>query len=230
MIDSDAPMVHITDLQKFYQKGSRTVEVLKGVCLRIEAGEMVSLIGASGSGKSTFLHLLGGLDEISSGSIVIAGKSLDKLSSNSLALFRNHFLGFVFQFHHLLNEFTALENVMMPALIKGETFQKAKELAEVILSDVGMDHRLLHVPGELSGGEQQRVALARALVLDPPLLLADEVTGNLDAKTAEAIHQLLFDLNKKRRTTILIVTHHRDWADAVARKLLLENGLIRERL
>lgn len=222
-------LLEIRDLYKAYKKGDATIHVLAGADFVIAAGEMVSVIGASGAGKSTLLHLLGTLDLPDRGEITYNGVSLIGLSGAALADFRNRELGFVFQFHHLLPEFTALENVMMPALIRRLPQREAHERASHALNEVGLSHRVTHKPGELSGGEQQRVALARALVLDPPLLLADEVTGNLDERTGEEIHELLFELNRQRKVTLVVVTHNRALADRMPRRLLLEDGLVKER-
>jgi lipoprotein-releasing system ATP-binding protein len=224
-----AELLKIVDLHKSYRKGLQTIEVLRGANLSIAAGEMVSIVGASGAGKSTLLHILGSLDLPDAGEVWFAGRQLTQLSTAALADFRNQSLGFVFQFHHLLGEFSALENVMMPALIRRLPKAKARELAQAALEDVGMGHRAAHRPSELSGGEQQRVALARALVLQPPLLLADEVTGNLDEATGEQIHRLLFDLNTRRKITLVVVTHNRSLADRMPRRLVLEDGLMKER-
>ena len=222
-------LLDIRDLYKAYKKGDATIHVLHGASFSIGVGEMVSVVGASGAGKSTLLHLLGTLDLPAQGDILYKGRSLPRLSSAELADFRNKELGFVFQFHHLLPEFTALENVMMPALIRRRPRQEAQARATKVLGEVGLTHRMTHKPGELSGGEQQRVALARALVMDPPLLLADEVTGNLDEKTGEEIHELLFDLNRQRGVTLVVVTHNRSLADRMPRRLLLEDGTVKER-
>lgn len=216
-------------LHKRYKKGGAVIDVLRGASIQIKKGEVVSIIGASGAGKSTLLHTLGTLDLPDSGTIYYNGRDLTALSSSDLADFRNRELGFVFQFHHLLPEFSALENVMMPALIRRQPREEARERATRALTDVGLSHRLEHRPGELSGGEQQRVALARALVLDPPLLLADEVTGNLDERTGEEIHELLFRLNRDRGITLIVVTHNRGLADRMTRRLMLNDGLIEER-
>ena len=222
-------LLEIHDLYKAYRKGDATIHVLSGASFYIEAGAMVSVIGASGAGKSTLLHMLGTLDTPDKGEVSYRGKPLFGLTSAELADFRNRELGFVFQFHHLLPEFSALENVMMPALIRRIPARDATQQATQALKDVGLSHRLSHRPGELSGGEQQRVALARALVLNPPLLLADEVTGNLDERTGEEIHELLFELNRQRNVTLIVVTHNRSLADRMPRRLLLEDGLVKER-
>ncbi len=220
----DNPMISIKNLYKKYYLEEREIEVLKGIDLEIPAGEMVSIIGSSGAGKSTFLHMVGTLDTPDSGSITVAGHELTNLSGAELAEIRNKNIGFVFQFHHLLPEFTAIENVMLPALIARKSPAEARKLAAEVLEEVNMSHRLDHRPGELSGGEQQRVSLARALVMKPPLLLADEVTGNLDDKTAQGIHDLLFDLNRRHHITLILVTHNRALAASMPRQLLLENG------
>ena len=190
----------------------------------LEPGDMIAIVGASGVGKSTFLQLLGTLDLPTSGSIKFDGEELTTMSASRLAEFRNRRIGFVFQFHHLLPEFTALENVMMPALIQRIATEHARKLARDILGRVGLAHRLTHRPGELSGGEQQRVALARAMVLEPSLLLADEPTGNLDRSTGEAIHQLFLDLNRERGSTLLVVTHNPDLAAILPRRLRMIDG------
>ncbi|MBI5509150.1 MAG: ABC transporter ATP-binding protein [Deltaproteobacteria bacterium] len=205
------------------------IDVLAGASLDLMQGDMISVTGASGAGKSTLLHLIGTLDTPDKGTIHYHGRDLFALSSAELADFRNRELGFVFQFHHLLPEFTALENVMMPALIRRTPRAEAQTAATRVLAEVGLSHRLEHRPGELSGGEQQRVALARALVLNPPLLLADEVTGNLDEKTGEEIHTLLFELNRSRGVTLIVVTHNMSLANRMPRRLLLEGGLLKER-
>jgi lipoprotein-releasing system ATP-binding protein len=216
-------------LYKAYQKGGATIDVLAGAHFSIAAGDMVSVVGASGAGKSTLLHLLGTLDVPDRGDIYYRGKALGGLSGAELANFRNRELGFVFQFHHLLPEFSAIENVMMPALIRRMPKEQAFARAQQSLQDVGLEARMAHKPGELSGGEQQRVALARALVLEPPLLLADEVTGNLDEKTGEDIHTLLFELNRTRGITMVVVTHNRSLAERMPRQLVLAQGQVRER-
>ncbi len=222
-------LLEIVGLSKAYRKGGALIRVLQSANFAVERGDMVSIMGASGAGKSTLLHLLGTLDVPDAGKIWYAGRDLTGLSSAELADFRNQELGFVFQFHHLLGEFTALENVMMPALIRRLGKGEAMQRAATALAEVGMTHRSGHKPGELSGGEQQRVALARALVLQPPLILADEVTGNLDEATGNTIHELLFELNRKRSVTMIVVTHNRHLADRMPRRLCLEDGLIKER-
>ncbi|NCO45179.1 MAG: lipoprotein-releasing ABC transporter ATP-binding protein LolD, partial [Vibrio sp.] len=188
---------------KTYQEGELRTQVLKGVSFGIQAGELVSIIGTSGSGKSTLLHILGALDEATEGSVSFLGQDLSSLSSNKQANIRNQHLGFVYQFHHLLADFTALENVAMPLLIGGQKVSRAKQAAQALLEKVGLGHRLSHRPSELSGGERQRVAIARALVNQPDLVLADEPTGNLDHKTALAIYDLMRQMNQEFGTAFL---------------------------
>jgi lipoprotein-releasing system ATP-binding protein len=216
--------IEVTRLGKAYLHGGAALPILWDIDLTLEPGDMVAVVGASGVGKSTFLQLLGTLDLPTSGSIRFDGEELTTMSASRLAEFRNRRIGFVFQFHHLLPEFTALENVMMPALIQRITGDRARKLARDILDRVGLSHRLTHRPGELSGGEQQRVALARAMVLEPSLLLADEPTGNLDRSTGEAIHQLFLDLNRERGSTLLVVTHNPDLAAILPRRLRMIDG------
>jgi len=214
----------VSKLGKSYLHGGKALPILWDIDLSLEPGDMVAVVGASGVGKSTFLQLLGTLDLPTSGSIKFDGEELTTMSASRLAEFRNRRIGFVFQFHHLLPEFTALENVMMPALIQRISTERARRLARDILGRVGLAHRLTHRPGELSGGEQQRVALARAMVLEPSLLLADEPTGNLDRATGEAIHQLFLDLNRERGSTLLVVTHNPDLAALMPRRLRMIDG------
>lgn len=211
-------------LSKTYTSGPNRVEVLKDINLSLEAGTTTALVGASGAGKSTLMHLLGALDRPSDGTVLFRNEDIFKKSDSELALFRNKSIGFVFQFHHLLPEFTALENVMMPALIARVKKAEAMETAQSLLTDVGLGHRLTHRPGELSGGEQQRVAIARALALSPDLLLADEPTGNLDMKTSEGVHTLLHELQMKRGLTLVIVTHNEKLAAAMGRTVRLLDG------
>jgi lipoprotein-releasing system ATP-binding protein len=211
-------------LAKSYDHGGRALPILWDVNLTLDPGDMVAVVGASGIGKSTFLQILGTLDLPSEGSIRFDGEELTELPPSRLAEFRNRRIGFVFQFHHLLPDFTALENVMMPALIQRMSTEGARRKARDILGRVGLAHRLTHRPGELSGGEQQRVALARAMVLEPSLLLADEPTGNLDRSTGEAIHQLFLELNRERGSTLLVVTHNPDLAVLMPRRLRMVDG------
>ena len=220
------PFVHIEGLAKTYLMADRRLEVLRGLDLEIRSGEIVALTGPSGAGKSTFLHLLGTLDVPTRGRIRFDGEDVFERGEEGLAAFRNETIGFVFQSHHLLPEFTALENAMMPALIRRMPRGEARRRAAAILERVGLGDRLDHHPGELSGGEQQRVALARALSLSPRLLLADEPTGNLDPQTAEGIHALLVDLNRSLGITAVVVTHNERLAAALPRRLRLAAGLL----
>jgi lipoprotein-releasing system ATP-binding protein len=204
----------------------RTLEVLKGIDLTVYSGEVVGIVGPSGAGKSTLLHCIGTLDVPTSGSIRLAGDELTTLSGPRLADLRNRAIGFVFQFHHLLPEFTALENVVMPGLIQGRARREMVQRAAALLDEVGLADRAQHRPGELSGGEQQRVALARALVLEPKLLLADEPSGNLDSATSAQIHDLFFGVNTRRGTTIIVVTHNMSLAASLPRVVTMRDGRI----
>ncbi|MFA0036903.1 lipoprotein-releasing ABC transporter ATP-binding protein LolD [Vibrio sp. 10N.261.52.A1] len=214
------------DIRKTYREGSLDTEVLKGVSFEIEKGELVSIIGTSGSGKSTLLHILGALDDASAGSVSFLGQDLASLSSNKQAKLRNQHLGFVYQFHHLLSDFSALENVAMPLLIGGEKPANAKQEAQLLLDKVGLSHRVDHRPSELSGGERQRVAIARALVNKPALVLADEPTGNLDHNTALSIYDLMRELNREYDTAFLVVTHDGELAGKMDRQLHMQDGLL----
>ncbi len=224
--DSDGTpvLVRVVHMTKQFVIGAQVIEVLKDVDLTLGVGEMVTIIGASGAGKSTLLHCLGTLDLPSSGKILFDGVDIVELPPPELARFRNRTIGFVFQFHHLLPEFSALENVMMPALVARMPVREARSRAEHMLESVRMSHRLAHRPGELSGGEQQRVAIARALVMQPKLLLADEPTGNLDTRTSEEVHELLFQLNESQRITMLVVTHNMDLARQMPLKIRMADG------
>jgi lipoprotein-releasing system ATP-binding protein len=204
----------------------RTLEVLRGIELTIDEGEVVAIVGQSGAGKSTFLHCMGTLDLPTSGSITVAGEELTTMTGARLADLRNRQIGFVFQFHHLLPEFNALENVMMPGMIQGKNKREMEPRARALLEEVGLRERVMHRPGELSGGEQQRVALARALVLEPKLILADEPTGNLDSATSAQIHDLFFAINKQRGTTIVVVTHNMALAESMPRIVTLKDGRV----
>ena len=219
-----APFVRIEGLAKTYLMGDRRPEVLRGVDLEIARGELVALTGPSGAGKSTLLHLLGTLDVPTRGRILFDGEDVFERGEEGLASFRNETVGFVFQSHHLLPEFTALENAMMPALIRRVARSEARRRATEMLGLVGLGDRVEHRPGELSGGEQQRIALARALCLSPRLLLADEPTGNLDPQTADGIHALLADLNARMGITAVVVTHNERLAQALPRRLRIEAG------
>jgi len=217
-------LLEIRGLCKTYEIGRNRVEVLSGIDLDLEAATTTALVGASGAGKSTLLHLLGALDRPTSGTIRFRGDDIFLKHDGELASFRNRSIGFVFQFHHLLSEFTALENVMMPALIARVAREEARSMAEELLSDVGLANRVTHRPGELSGGEQQRVAIARSLVMSPSLLLADEPTGNLDMKTSEGVHAVLADMQLKKGLTLVVVTHNERLAAAMGRTVRLVDG------
>jgi lipoprotein-releasing system ATP-binding protein len=223
--DAAAAALEGRALRKSYRMGDGSeLLVLDGVQLNVAGGEAVAIIGASGAGKSTLLHLLGGLDRPTAGEVVIDGRPLDSLDERELARVRNAHIGFVFQFHHLLREFTALENVMIPMLIAGLDQAEATERARALLTDVGLDQRLSHRPTQLSGGEQQRVAVARALANRPRVVLADEPSGNLDTHTSEQLHDLFFRLRMERGVALVIATHNRELADRADRVLLLKEG------
>ncbi|MDE5178971.1 lipoprotein-releasing ABC transporter ATP-binding protein LolD [Vibrio fluvialis] len=211
---------------KTYQEGDLQTQVLKGVSFELQKGELASIIGSSGSGKSTLLHILGALDDATQGHVEFLGQQLSTLSSNKQAKIRNQHLGFVYQFHHLLADFSALENVAMPLLIGGKKVAQAKQDAAALLERVGLSHRLEHRPSELSGGERQRVAIARALVNKPNLVLADEPTGNLDHKTALSIYDLMRELNRESGTAFLVVTHDGELAAKMDRRLHMQDGLL----
>ncbi|NCI77373.1 lipoprotein-releasing ABC transporter ATP-binding protein LolD [Acinetobacter kanungonis] len=211
---------------KHFTDGKSTVEVIKGVFLKVHAGEFVSIVGSSGSGKSTLLHVLGGLDRPTEGQVWLNGQRFDHMGEAERGYLRNQHLGFVYQFHHLLPEFTALENVAMPLMLReGTNYKDVKAQAEYLLNRVGLSHRLTHKPGELSGGERQRVALARALVAKPALMMADEPTGNLDRKTAVKIFELLSDLRQEFNMAMLIVTHDEQLAQAADSVLHMQDGI-----
>ena len=214
----------IQGLYKSFQSGTEKLRILIDLSLRLKEGEMLAVTGASGSGKSTFLHLVGGMDRADAGEIILAGQKVTRLEGQQLAQFRNSKIGFIFQFHHLLPEFSALENVMFPLLLRRIPFAEARIRARALLDEVGLADRSHHKPGQLSGGEQQRVAVARALVGKPSLLLGDEPTGNLDEHTAESIYELLLDIQRRHHLTSIIVTHNPKLAALCSLEKRLEEG------
>jgi lipoprotein-releasing system ATP-binding protein len=219
-------LVLIEGLTKRFDHMGRTLDVLRGIDLNINAGQILAIVGPSGAGKSTLLHCMGTLDLPTSGRIRLGKEELTTMSSARLAAVRNRDIGFVFQFHHLLPEFTALENIAIPGLIQGRPKKEMEKRAAALLDEVGLGHRATHRPGELSGGEQQRVAVARALALDPKLVLADEPTGNLDTATSDAIHDLFFQINRQHGTTIIVVTHNPAFAERMPRVVKLRDGVV----
>ena len=221
-----AAVIEASAVCKRFRQGKLDVEVLRGIDFAVAAGESHAILGASGAGKSTLMHLLGGLDHVSSGEIRIAGQSLTSLSEAELGRLRNRRLGFIYQFHHLLPEFSALENIAMPLLIRGENFTAAGKQAQEWLARVGLESRAEHKPGELSGGERQRVALARALVTRPDCLLADEPTGNLDQQTATKMLELMLDLNRQIDTALVVVTHDLAIAERMQHRWHMQDGLL----
>lgn len=217
-------IIAVDQLSKTYTDGLKQVEVIKQLDLQVAQSELLAIVGQSGSGKSTLLHLIGGLDEPTDGNVLVQGMDIHQMSAKEQGRFRNQHLGFVYQFHHLLPEFTALENVAMPLLMVNKTVAEAKEKAMALIEAVGLQDRATHKPGELSGGEKQRIALARALVCDPACVLADEPTGNLDAKTAHKTFELMLSLNQSLGTCFVIVTHDQQLASQMNRTLVLESG------
>ncbi|MBD3184403.1 ATP-binding cassette domain-containing protein [Candidatus Poribacteria bacterium] len=221
-------MIETIEIQKVYPSGTEEIHVLRGINLKIEAGEIIAVVGASGVGKSTLLNLLGTIDRPTNGKILYDDKDVFELSNNELASFRNREIGFIFQFHHLLPEFSAVENVMMPLLIGNKDRKEAYDSALSLLKNVGLEGREEHKPGKLSGGEQQRVAVARALANNPKVILADEPTGNLDRKTSEEVHDLLWELNQKLNQTFIIATHNQNLAQRSDRIIKLADGYMTE--
>lgn len=226
---SDTTVLHCSSINKSFksESGDARLQVLQGVDLEIERGDLISIVGSSGSGKSTLLHILGGLDRPDSGELYWNNQSVFDYSADKLAELRNHNVGFVFQFHHLMPEFTAIENVMMPALIKGESQKKAKRRSEELLNEFGMGHRLQHRPSQLSGGEQQRVSMARALTNHPSIILADEPTGNLDEENTKIILDLLFKLRELENLSVVLITHEKEIAARCDKTYLLQKGALK---
>ena len=228
MASNEGDVIRAENLAKTYAEGKMKTPVFNSLELNVQAGETVAIVGASGAGKSTLLHLLGGLDTPTSGEVYVAGQKMSALSDGARGQLRNRALGFVYQFHHLLPEFTALENVMMPVMLGGADVATAKQRAKALLEQVGLGHRIEHKPGELSGGERQRAAVARALVNQPACVLGDEPTGNLDEKTAATVFELMLELNRAQKTSLVLVTHDRRLARKLDRVLELHEGKLRE--
>ncbi len=225
-MSTDNVLIEVRGLKKSFQSGAERLEVLKGIDFTIHAGEMMAICGASGVGKSTFLHILGTLEHPTEGKVLYGGRDVFSLDNGALSQFRNRDIGFVFQFHHLLPEFTALENVIMPRLIAGESRRKCLDKGKAQLAEVGLAERVNHKPGELSGGEQQRVAIARALCMHPKIVFADEPTGNLDTATGESVHELLQEINRKQRVTFVLATHNEHLAQKSDRIVQMVDGKI----
>ena len=227
-MNSTEPILQVKGVHKHFGSGERRVDVLRGVDLTLSGQESIAVVGASGVGKSTLLHILGTLERPSAGEVIYEGVNVLTFPETQLAAYRNRSIGFVFQFHHLLSEFSALENVMLPCLIARMSKRKSRESAREVLDLVGLSHRIGHRVGELSGGEQQRVAVARALVLNPKVLLADEPTGNLDTKTSRNVHELLLRLNQEQKVSLVVVTHNMELAGMMQRQLHMKDGLLNE--
>jgi len=226
-MSKDGKILVTKNLHKTYQRGRNSVSVLRGIDLEVNEAQIVAIVGPSGVGKSTLLHILGTLDQPSEGSVTIEGTDVFKFNEKKLAEFRNRTVGFIFQFHHLMPEFTALENVMMPGLIAGKPKKRISDRAKWLLTEVGLEHRVNHRPGELSGGEMQRVAVARALMNDPKLVFADEPSGNLDQAKSDALHELLWNLSRKDKRTLIIVTHNHELADNADKVVEIFDGSIK---
>ena len=227
-MNSAEPILQVKGVHKHFGSGERRVDVLRGIDLTLSGQESIAVVGASGVGKTTLLHILGTLERPNAGEVIYEGVNVLTFPETQLAAYRNRSIGFVFQFHHLLSEFTALENVMLPPLIGRMSKKKSREIAQYVLDLVGLSHRTQHRVGELSGGEQQRVAVARALVLNPKVLLADEPTGNLDTKTSRNIHELLLRLNQEQKVSLVVVTHNMELAGMMQRQLHMKDGLLNE--
>jgi lipoprotein-releasing system ATP-binding protein len=227
-MNSAEPILQVKGVYKHFGSGERRVDVLRGVDLALSGQESIAVAGASGVGKSTLLHILGTLERPNAGEVIYEGVNVLTFPETQLSAYRNRSIGFVFQFHHLLSEFSALENVMLPALIGRLSKRKSREIAREVLELVGLSHRIQHRVGELSGGEQQRVAVARALVLRPKVLLADELTGNLDTQTSRNIHKLLLRLNQEQKVSLVVVTHNLELAGMMQRQLQMKDGLLNE--
>ena len=227
-MNPDSSILHVSNLYKSFTQGGKTIAVLNGLELEVKVGERIGIVGLSGSGKSTLLHILGGLEHSDAGKILIHGQNIVQMDDLKVDHIRNKHLGFVYQFHHLLPDFSALENVSLPPLIRGQSKNDAKMLSREILHKVGLEHREDHLPGELSGGERQRVAIARALVNEPSCILADEPTGNLDEKTARDVNDLMVSLSDKLGTSLVIVTHNAELAERMDRVVQLQNGILSE--
>jgi len=221
-------VIDCQNLDQYFDDGTNRVDIFQNLNLQVKTGQRLAIVGASGSGKSTLLYMMGGLDKIKSGKLFIDGHDVSRLNAKKLGILRNKTLGFVYQFHHLLHEFTALENVAMPLLIRGDSTALAKEQAAYLLEQVGLSHRLKHTPGELSGGERQRAAIARALVTNPKCLLADEPTGNLDNTTAKQVYELLIKLNEEMNISLVLVTHDEKLAARMDKVLMLSDGSLSE--